>query len=417
MNASPETIPIQRYIAIDTHKHYVMVGGMNQQRQWTLRPRKVQLPRIRDWAARNLQPGDAVVLETTSNVWDIYDIVAPLVSKTVVANAYKVRQIAEARVKTDKADVKRLITLLIANIVPEVWVPPMHVRELRALISFRWRLGKQIAMSKNRLHSVVQRFNLQPPDGHLLADKNQSWWDEQEFTELTGFQVQLDLEIITHLEAQKARINRKLAELSDTEPWADDMVYLMQIPGYGLLTSMILLAAVGDISRFSHPKKLVGYAGLGAGVHDSGKKHQEKAITKTGRKELRWALVQAAWAAVRSDPYWKAQYQRLTKVKHPNKAIVAIARRLLVSAWYILTKHEPYRQANEETIAYKMMIWSQRMDEKALRGLTRQQFIKYALLRLGVGQDLTRIERRGVPRRIAPANEVLKLRPDLRPPD
>jgi len=417
MNASPETIPIQRYIAIDTHKHYVMVGGMNQQRQWTLRPRKVQLPRIRDWAARNLQPGDAVVLETTSNVWDIYDIVAPLVSKTVVANAYKVRQIAEARVKTDKADVKRLITLLIANIVPEVWVPPMHVRELRALISFRWRLGKQIAMSKNRLHSVVQRFNLHPPDGHLLADKNQSWWDEQEFTELTGFQVQLDLEIITHLEAQKARINRKLAELSDTEPWADDMVYLMQIPGYGLLTSMILLAAVGDISRFSHPKKLVGYAGLGAGVHDSGKKHQEKAITKTGRKELRWALVQAAWAAVRSDPYWKAQYQRLTKVKHPNKAIVAIARRLLVSAWYILTKHEPYRQANEETIAYKMMIWSQRMDEKALRGLTRQQFIKYALLRLGVGQDLTRIERRGVPRRIAPANEVLKLRPDLRPPD
>ena len=206
MNASLETIPIQRYIAIDTHKHYVMIGGMSRQRQWTLRPRKVQMHRFRDWVAQNLQPGDAVVLETTSNVWDIYDIVAPLVSKTVVANAYKVRQIAEARVKTDKEDVKRLITLLIANIVPEVWVPPMHVRELRALISFRWRLGKQIAMSKNRLHSVIQRFNLHSPPGHLLAEKNQSWWDEQEFTELTGFQVQLDLEIITHLEAQKAKI-------------------------------------------------------------------------------------------------------------------------------------------------------------------------------------------------------------------
>jgi len=416
MNASPETIPIQRYIAIDTHKHYVMVGGMNQQRQWTLRPRKVQMPRFRDWAAQNLQPGDAVVLETTANVWDIYDIVAPLVSRTVVANAYQVRQIAEARVKTDKADVKRLITLLIANIVPEVWVPPMHVRELRALISFRWRLGKQIAMSKNRLHSVVQRFNLHPPDGHLLADKNQSWWDEQEFSELTGFQVQLDLEIITHLEAQKARINQKLAELSDTEPWADDMVYLMQIPGYGLLASMIFLAAVGDIARFSHPKKLVGYAGLGAGVHDSGQKHQDKSITKEGRRELRWALVQAAWGAVRSDPYWQAQYKRLTQVKHPNKAIVAIARRLLVAAWHILTKREPYRHFDEEAIAYKMMIWSQRLDEKALQGLTRQQFIKYGLLRLGVGQHLTRIERKGVPRRIAPTDEVLQLRPDLKPP-
>jgi transposase len=417
MNSSPETIPIQRYIGIDSHKHYVMVGGMNARREWNLRPRKVQMPRFRAWAAQNLKASDTVVLETTANVWDIYDIVAPLVSKTMVANAYKVRQIAEARVKTDKEDVKRLLTLLIANIVPEVWVPPMHVRELRSLISFRWRIGKQLTMSKNRLHSVVQRFNLKPPEGNLLAEKNQDWWAEQEFSELTGFQVELDLEIIAHLEGQKAKIDQKLAELSNIQPWSDEMVYLMQIPGFGLLTGMILLSAVGDISRFSHPKKLVGYAGLGAGVHSSGQKHQEKSITKQGRKELRWVLGQAAWAAVRSDPYWKAQYQRLTKAKHPNKAIVAIARRLLVSAWHILTKHEPYRRADDETIAYKMMIWSQRMDEKALRGLTRQQFIKYGLLRLGVGQDLTRIERRGVPRRIAPTNEVLALRPELKPPD
>ncbi|MFL7871016.1 MAG: IS110 family transposase [Anaerolineales bacterium] len=417
MNASPETIPLQRYIGIDSHKHYVMVGGMNARREWNLRPRKVQMPRFRAWAAQNLKASDTVVLETTANVWDIYDIVAPLVSKTMVANAYKVRQIAEARVKTDKEDVKRLLTLLIANIVPEVWVPPMHVRELRSLISFRWRIGKQLTMSKNRLHSVVQRFNLKPPEGNLLAEKNQDWWAEQEFSELTGFQVELDLEIIAHLEGQKAKIDQKLAELSNIQPWSDEMVYLMQIPGFGLLTGMILLSAVGDSSRFSHPKKLVGYAGLGAGVHSSGQKHQEKSITKQGRKELRWVVGQAAWAAVRSDPYWKAQYQRLTKAKHPNKAIVAIARRLLVSAWHILTKHEPYRRADDETIAYKMMIWSQRMDEKALRGLTRQQFIKYGLLRLGVGQDLTRIERRGVPRRIAPTNEVLALRPELKPPD
>ena len=148
MNATPETIPIERYIGIDSHKHYVMVGGMNAHREWSLRPRKVQMVRFRDWAAKNLKAGDAVVLETTANVWDINDIVAPLVSKTVVANAYKVRQIAEARVKTDKEDVKRLITLLIANIVPEVWVPPMHVRELRSLISFRWRLGKRHDVEK-----------------------------------------------------------------------------------------------------------------------------------------------------------------------------------------------------------------------------------------------------------------------------
>ena len=416
MNSPPTSIPITRYIGLDLHKHYIMVGGQNHLQQWVLRPRKVPTSRFRDWASQNLKPGDSVVLEATGNTWDIYDIVAPLVSQAIVAHPGKVRQIAEARVKTDTEDIKRLITLLIAGIVPEVWVPPMHVRELRSLISFRWRLGKQIAMSKNRLQSVVQRFNLEPPEGHLFADMNQSWWEAQSFSELTGFQVDLDQQIITVLEAQKAKIDQTLAELSDTAPWADDIVFLMQIPGFGILFSMIVLAAIGDVSRFDSPKKLVGYAGIGAGVHDSGMKHQDKSITKQGRRELRWALVEAAWGAVRSDPYWKAQYQRLSKAKHPSKAIVAIARRLLVSVWYILTNREPYRHADDETIAYKMMIWSQRMDEKALNGLTRQQFIKYGLLRLGVGQDLARIVRNGVPRRIAPSEEVLALRPDLRPP-
>jgi len=416
MNSPPETNPIQRYIGIDIHKYYVMIGGQNRHQEWTLRPRQVQMARFRSWAEKNLKPEDEVVVEATSNVWDIYDIVAPLVRKTVVANAYKVRQIAEARVKTDKEDIRRLITLLIADIVPEVWVPPQHVRELRSLISFRWRLSKQITMSKNRLHSVVQRFNLNAPEGGLLTDKNKSWWDRQEFSDLTGFQVERDLEIVEHLEGQKEAIDQKLAELSNTEPWASDMVYLMQIPGFGLIFSMVILSAIGDISRFARPRELVGYAGLGAGVHASGEKYQEKSITKAGRKELRWALVEAAWVAVRSDPYWKAQFIRLKKRMHVNKAIVAIARRLLVSIWYILTKREPYRHFDEETIAYKMLIWSWAMDEKSRDGMTPQQFAKYGLLRLGIGQDLERIVRGGAPRRIAPTEEILALKPELAPP-
>ena len=284
MISNPETIPIQRYIAIDLHKEYIFIGGLNNHQKWTLRPRRVQMSRFRDGAHKNLRPDDVVVIETTSNVWDIYDVVAPLVTKTIVAHAGKVRQIAAARVKTDKADVKRLLTLLIANLVPEVWVPPMHVRELRSLISFRWRLSKQITMSKNRLHSVVQRFNLHPPAGQLLADKNLSWWDQQEFSDLTGFQVECDRDIVDHLEAQKAKVDQKLAELSNTAPWAADMVYLMQIPGFGLLFSMMVLSAIGDISCFDSPKKLVGYAGLGAGVHDSGKQHQDKSIPRGAQR-------------------------------------------------------------------------------------------------------------------------------------
>ncbi len=416
MNSPPKSIPIVRYIGIDIHKYYVMVGGQNRHQEWTLRPRRVQMSRFRDWAAKNLKPSDAVVIETTGSVWDIYDIVAPLVGETQVANARKIRQIAEAKVKTDKKDIERMLTQLISGTVPEVWVPPVHVRELRSLISFRWRLNKQITMSKNRLQSVVQRFNLDLPEGGLLADKNRSWWEEQEFSDLTGFEVEQDLEILKTLEGQKTALDQKLAELSNTEPWASDMVYLMQIPGMGLILSMAVLSAIGNINRFSHPKKLSSYAGLSPGVHSSGETNRSKPITKEGRRELRWAMVQAARAAANSDPYWAAQLKRLEKRMHRNQAYVAIARRLLVAIWHILTKREPYHHFDEETVAYKMLTWGWALDEKARKGMTRQQFAKYSLLRLGIGQDLERITKHGASRRLAPAEEVLAMKPELAPP-
>ena len=129
--------PIDRYIAIDIHKHYVVIGGMNAHREWVLRTRKVRMSRFPEWALKHLRPTDAVVIESTSNAWHIYDLIAPIVAQTVVANPLKVGQISGAKVKTDRLDVERLLTLLIADIVPEVWVPPRHVRDLRSLISHR----------------------------------------------------------------------------------------------------------------------------------------------------------------------------------------------------------------------------------------------------------------------------------------
>ncbi len=84
---------------------------------------------------------------------------------------------------------------------------------------------------------------------------------------------------------------------------------------------------------------------------------------------------------------------------------------------HVLSKRQPYRHFDDETIAYKMLIWSQRMDETALKGMTRQQFAKYGLLRLGIGQDITRITHNGKPRRIAPADEIFALKPELKPPE
>jgi len=152
---------------------------------------------------------------------------------------------------------------------------------------------------------------------------------------------------------------------------------------------------------------------MGAGVHDSGQKHREKGITKFGRKELRWALVEASWQAVRSNPRWRAQYDELCKRKHPNQAIVAIARKLLVTLWYLLSKQESYNGLSDEDLAYKMLTWAWRLDRRALNGMSNQQFAKYGLIQLGRGEHLTRIVKGGQPRRIAAKEEVLALKPEL----
>lgn len=317
-----------------------------------------------------------------------------------------VRQIAEARVKTDKEDVKRLIRLLIADIVPEVWVPPQPVREMRGLVSYRQRLVKTGAMIRNRLHSLLHRHNLLLPE-EGLADGE--WWAQQEkIPALEKLQIRQELCMLEQIEKYKEEVDHQLGRLSLGETWGREAVRLMQLPGIGVVIAMTVLSAIGDIHRFESADKLVGYSGLGAGVHDSGKEHIEKRITKSGRKELRWAMVEAAWRAVRMSPYWKEQYDKyLKRMRRPNQAIVVVARKLLVAVWHVLSKEETDERASEEDLAYKMLLWSWSLSADVRQGLTHKQFAKYALMRLGVQTDLTRFVRGKVPRRIASREEVL----------
>jgi len=99
---------------------------------------------------------------------------------------------------------------------------------------------------------------------------------------------------------------------------------------------------------------------------------------------------------------------------HRNQAIVAIARQLLELVWVVLTRRQPYRHFSHERIAYKYLTWAWQMDEEMRDGLTRQQFTRYYLMRLGVGHELSRIalDPRH-PRKLASEAEVLALRPEL----
>ena len=156
---------------------------------------------------------------------------------------------------------------------------------------------------------------------------------------------------------------------------------------------MQLLAAIGDIARFDAPHKLVGYAGLGARVRSSGEEHYGGRITKQGRRDIRSTMVESAWVAVESHPYWKELFERLAVRVGKPKAIVAIARKLLVVVWHVLTKQVADREAVAEQVAAKFLEWSWKLGRVNRAGLTSGAFIRRELRRLQLGENVTAISR------------------------
>jgi len=414
MNEDGNTRGTRRYIGLDIHKKYCVIGGVDRAGSVVLHAVRVEHADLEGWLKKNLRCPDHVVFESTTNAWYVYDLLVPLVERVVVANPAKVKQIAQARVKTDVRDTFILARLLAANLVPEVWVPPAHVREMRQLLSQRRQLVETHTQIVNRMHSVAHRHHLQHERGKRFNEKNTLWQKDKRLSKVEQFQLELEMENRAYIEKQISRIGKEVAKMSHKNPWAQEMTYLMQLPGFGVITGMTELAAIGEIQRFRTAQHLASYSGLTGGLDQSGTKLVQKGITKEGRKELRWAMVEVAQRAVKSDPHWTRKFQELHKRMHRNQAIVAIARQLLELVWYVLTRRQPYRHFSQERIAYKYLTWAWQMDEAARDGLTRQQFARYYLMRLDIGHDLTRIALDPKhPRKLATEAELLALRPEL----
>jgi transposase len=218
MKSPPNASPEIRYLAIDLHKHYTVIGGVNIQQKIILLPRRVEIDEMEAWCQKNLRPSDEVVLEATTNAWDFYDQVQPLVGRAVVANAGKIASLVKTRVKTDRVDVLKLARLLVAGMIPKVWVPPIPMCELRSLVIYRQRLVKIQTMTKNRLHSVLHSRHIAAPVGQPFAEKNRVWWLALEVSPTERLRIRHDLATLEHLGGHIADLEIELHRLSTTTP-------------------------------------------------------------------------------------------------------------------------------------------------------------------------------------------------------
>ena len=376
---------VERFVALDVHKHYVMVAAIDATQQVVLTPRKLSLERFVEWAPEHLHPSDQVVLEATTNAWTLYDQLAPLVQEVKIAHPLLVKLISSARVKTDTRDTLHLARLLAAGLIPQVWVPPTPVRELRVLVAHRQRLVRQRTQAANRLHSVLHARQIAPPAGRVGNAGQEDWWNQLPLSPVERLRVQQDLTLLQTAEHLILSVDAELTRLSTQDPWKEFAPFLMQLPGFAVVTSMTVLAAIGDITRFPSAKKLVGYSGLGASVHASGQTHHTGPITKQGRRELRTVLVEAAWSAVDHHPYWHAEFARLVPSLGKGKAIVAIARKLLVVVWHVLTHQVADRHADRPMVLRKLQRWGVAHGLATQQGLSSGAFARQLIERLGLG--------------------------------
>jgi len=278
-------------VALDVHRSYLVVAAVDGQQHIVLSPRRFGFESFAAWAPTHLSKADAVVLEASANAWVLYDQLEPLVGQVSVAHPLAVKLISAARVKTDARDTIKLARLLAANLIPAVWVPPLPVRELRALVTHRKRLVQQRIQARNRLQGVLQRRNLDAPEGKAFARGARDWWRALPLSMAEQLRVRQDLADLDALDPLAACVERHLGQLSMNPLWSQQVPFLLQLPGLGMVCAMTIVAAVGDIARFPTSKQHVGEASLGARIHASGQVQRSGGITKEGPSRLRTAMV------------------------------------------------------------------------------------------------------------------------------
>lgn len=248
-----------------------------------------------------------------------------------LAHPSRCKAIASARLKNDKVDARTLAHLLRADLLAEAWIAPVEVRDLRALLRYRARLVRLTTSLKTRIHAVLADRGVRVDDS-LWSKVGRIRLATLDLPPTQRAIVQDCLALIDFIDVPPRRMRSEIRRLAIPDPRVEA---LMAIPGIGRLTSMMLVAEIGDISRFQTARKLCAWAGLTPTVRNSDIKVRHGHISKQGSSWARWMLIEAAMVA-RTRPPFARTYAELARRRGKHIATVAIARKLLARSFYVL---------------------------------------------------------------------------------
>jgi transposase len=341
-----------RFIGLDVHLDFCEIAICEEGRVRSA-GRVVTSPEGLRILADSLGPDDQVALEATGNALAIARLLEPHVARVVVAATKELRAITEAKVKTDRHDARTLARLLAAGLLHGCWLPDEATRALGRRLARRAQLVRQRTRAKNEVHAVLLR-NLKgrPPMTDVFGKRGRAWLAE---LELPGDERQTVDGCLRQIDFVDTEITILERAIADHALGSEDIKRLMTVPGVSLITAATFIAAVGDIRRFGDPRKLVSYLGLDPKIRQSGSSPARHGrISKQGAAQVRQMLTEAAFVAVSTPGPMRAFYERVRMRRGSQIAIVAVARKIAVLFWHLLTREQGYAFARPSLTRKKL---------------------------------------------------------------
>lgn len=302
--------------------------------------------------AAELREGDTAALEVTTNSTSIARLIrSSSEARVIVSNPIKTKTIAQAKIKTDKIDARVLAELARVGYLPEVWLPDEDTEALRQFITDRVAYVRRRTECKNVIHSVLHRNMVHQERSDLFGTGGRRWLEsiirgegiKTPVPELDRMRIGSLLNEIDRIDALVADLESVIASYVALRPHLkEQMDRLLSITGVNLVVASSLIGTIGDIGRFPDKKKLAAYFGVVPSTYQSGDTSRNGRITKQGRAEARWLIIEAAEILRRSPGPMRALYSRIQRKRNHNVAVVAVARKLVELVHHLLSNREDY---------------------------------------------------------------------------
>jgi transposase len=334
------------YVGIDVHRKRSQVAVVNESGE-VLANRNV--PNGTEpilGVIGGLPPGTPAAFEAAFGTGWLVELLEDYGFAPHLVHSLRCKAIASARLKNDKVDAAILAQLLRADLLPEAWIAPPAVRQLRALLRHRVALVRLRTLLRNRIHAVLAEHGHDRPGG-CWSGPGRAWLASLQLPAVSRELVEDDLGLIDALQTVIDRLDWEIHQRARSDP---RVKVLTQLPGVGPFTALVIVAEIGEVSRFGSARKLASWAGLTPTVRGSDRVAHYGHISKQGSVWLRWVLCEAAQTAKR-HPQFAATFQAIAKRRGKKIATTAVARKLLTRAWHLLADAERAAASQPPTTA------------------------------------------------------------------